>query len=370
MIIKGKSRGNGAQLGQYVITPLENERVEVFEIQGVAATNVPDAVIEMEALAAGTRCDKSLYHASINTRARERMTDDQRRRAIERLGDELGFFGQPYVAVIHEKKGREHLHVVWGRIDIENMRAIPDSHNYRKHEQVARELEREFGHERVQGAHAERDGKPRPERTPSRAEMQQSKRTGMDPRQVKEEITQIWRRTETGQEFADGLSKAGYVLARGDRRDFVMVDREGGTHSLARRIEGVRVKELRERMADIDPSQLPSVTQAKAIQRFRRGAERDLQRREEETKGKDRSAENLDWTNHGGMVSQQNSARKWVKKASELRSKSDRSERDKTMDDVEQTRRERRQHFMRIFGRQPDGFEDRMEQNRGRQRSR
>jgi hypothetical protein len=269
MIIKGKSRGNGAQLGQYLITPLENERVEVFEIHGVAATNVPDAVIEMDALAAGTRCENPLYHASINTRAKERMTDEQRRRAIERLAEELGFSGQPYVAVIHEKKGREHCHVVWARIDIEKMRAISDSNNYLKHEIVARELEREFGHERVQGAHAEREGKPRPKRTPSHAEMQQAERTGLTPQQVTEQVTALWRSADNGQSFAAALSDAGYVLARGDRRDFVIIDPKCGTHSLARRIEGVRVKDIRERMADFDASELPSVAQAKAIQRAR-----------------------------------------------------------------------------------------------------
>ena len=370
MIIKGKSRGNGAQLGQYLITPLENERVEVFEISGVAADNVPDAVIEMEALAAGTRCEKPLYHASINTRAWERMNDEQRRRAIERLAEELGFSGQPYVAVIHEKKGREHCHVVWARIDVEKMRAISDSNNYLKHEIVARELEREFGHERVQGAHAERDGKPRPRRRPNYAEMQQAQRSGLSPQEATQEITQIWRSTGTGQEFADDLAKAGYLLARGDRRDFVVVDPWGGTHSLARRIEGARAKDVRERLADIDASQLPSVAGAKAIQGFRQGADREVQQREEESKGKHGSAENLDWTNHGGMVWQQNSAMNWIRKTSEPRPKRDRTERDKSIDDVEQARRQRIQEFVREFGRQPDELEDRMEQGGGRHRSR
>jgi hypothetical protein len=59
------------------------------------------------------------------------------------------------------------------------------------------------------------------------------------------------------------------VLARGDRRDFVIIDPNCGTHSLARRIEGARVKDVRERMADIDAAELPSVAQAKAIQRAR-----------------------------------------------------------------------------------------------------
>jgi hypothetical protein len=153
------------------------------------------------------------------------------------------------------------------------MAAISDSHNYRKHEQVARDLEREFGHERVQGAHVEREGKERPKRTPSHAEMLQAERTGMGPKEAKEKITQLWRGTDSGQAFANALDQNGWVLARGDRRDFVVIDPRGGTHSLARGIEGANTRDLRARMADIDADRLPSVTEAKQIQRNRQARE-------------------------------------------------------------------------------------------------
>lgn len=269
MIIKGKSRGNGAQLGVYLITPGDNERVEVLEIRGVAATDVPGAILEMEAHAAGTRCEKPLYHASVNARANEPLTHEQAMISIDRLEAKLEFTDQPRVIVLHEKAGRVQYHIVWDRIDLERMRAIPDSWNFAKHEEIARELEREFGHERVQGAHAERDGRPRPKRTPSYSDMEQSKRTGLGPQQVTDEVTALWRSTDSGKAFAAALAEAGYVLARGDRRDFVIIDSKGGVHSLARRIEGARVSDVRARMADLDARELPSVAQAKAIQRGR-----------------------------------------------------------------------------------------------------
>lgn len=269
MIIKGKSRGNGAQLGPYLLKRGENEDLRAVEIRGLAADNVPDAVREMDALGAGARTKKSLYHASINTPADERLSDKQWAIAVDRLEERLGLTGQPRVVVMHEKKGRVHTHIVWSRIDLERMAAISDSNNFAKHEAVARELEREFGLRRVQGVHVERDGKERPRRTPDYGEMQQSARSGLSPQQVTEEVTRIWRSTDNGKAFAAGLSDAGYILARGDRRDFVIVDPKAGTHSLARRIEGARVKDVRERLADIDAGLLPSVVEAKAIQRER-----------------------------------------------------------------------------------------------------
>jgi hypothetical protein len=99
--------------------------------------------------------------------------------------------------------------------------------------------------------------------------MLQAERTGLSPKDAKEQITEIWRSTDSGQAFANALEEKGWVLARGDRRDFVVIDPRGGTHSLARRIEGANTKDVRERMADIDVSRLPSVTEAKEIQRSR-----------------------------------------------------------------------------------------------------
>ncbi len=267
MIIKGVSCAGAGRLATHLTRTDTNERAEVREVKGVAADDLRGALKEMEAVAAGARTTKPFYHASINTRADERLTDEQRKIAIDRLEEALGLTGQPRVVVVHEKEGREHCHIVWSRIDINRMAAISDSHNYRKHEQVARELEREFGHQRVQGAHVEREGKERPDRTPSHSEMLQGDRTGIGAKEAKEFMTGIWQTTKTGGEFKTALEKEGWTLARGDRRDFVAIDPMGGIHSVARRIEGARVADIKMRFADIDPRQLPSVIQTKQLLR-------------------------------------------------------------------------------------------------------
>jgi Relaxase/Mobilisation nuclease domain len=268
MVIKGKSVAGAARLAKHLERTDTNERMEVKELRGVAAEDLRGALREMEAVASACpNCEKPFYHASINTRADERLTDAQRMQSIDRLEKELGLTGQPRAVVVHEKEGREHCHIVWTRIDIENLRTISDSFNYRKHELVARELEREFGHERVQGAHIEREGVERPKRTPSHREHQQAERTGIPPRLAQAHITKIWQQADSGAAFAKGLEESGWILARGDRRDFVVVDPKGGTHSLARRIEGAKVKDVRARLADVDIVGLPSVAEAKAAQR-------------------------------------------------------------------------------------------------------
>ena len=231
----------------------------MLETRGTVAQDLRGALVEMDAYAAGTRCEKSLYHAAISPEPPHRLTPEQRAEAIDALEEKLGLTGHARVVVMHEKLGREHIHVVWSRIDLDKMKSVSDSHNYRKHEEVARDLERRFGHERVQGAHHERDGVERPDRTPSRAELRQEERTGIKGKDVKAEVTAAFQASDDAEAFQAALEDDGYILAKGDRRDFVIVDRAGGIHSLARRIDGMKAAELREFMAPIDRESLPDI---------------------------------------------------------------------------------------------------------------
>lgn len=265
MVIKGGARAGAGSLAAHLQRLDTNERAEVKQLRGVAAQDLDGALAEMEAVALGSRSQRHFYHASINTRADEVMTPEQWTKAIDRLEKELGLDDQPRAVVFHLKEGRAHVHVVWSRIDLESMTAISDSHNFRRHEIVARELEREFGHERVQGVHVERDGQARPDRTPSHGEMQQANRGRVTPEQATATLTAIWQHTDSGKTFVSALEEEGWLLARGDRRDFVAIDPQGGIHSLARRIDGVRAADVRTKFQDIDPASLPTVAEAKAM---------------------------------------------------------------------------------------------------------
>ena len=278
MIIKGASRSGGARLGNYLVNA-KNEDARVIEIRGTVADDPRGALLEMEAYAAGTRCEKPIYHAMISPEPPHRLTQDQMLDAVNTLEKRLGLEGQPRVVVAHEHEGREHIHVGWSRIDVDTMRSIHLSHNYRAHEITARELEDRFGHPRVQGVHTDREGPDgekiaRPERTPSRAELRQEERTGIRGRDVKSEVTAAFKASDNAQAFTQALLNHGYRLAQGDRRDFVIVDREGGVHSLARRIEGVKAAQLREFMGTIDPATIPTLEAAQRLQ-AQRGSQKE-----------------------------------------------------------------------------------------------
>jgi hypothetical protein len=265
VIIKGGSRGAGAALGRYFESVGENERITLVEIKGTVAQDAIGALKEMEAYAEGTKCEKPLYHGMICPQPGYPLTRSQFMEALEVTEEALGLNGQPRVVVAHEKDGEQHWHVAWARIDLKTMTAIPDSHNFPKHEKAARELERRFGHPHVQGAHADRENVERPDRSPTRAELRQEEITGIKGKDVRQEVTELFRSSDGAEAFKSALEDKGYILAKGDRRDFVIIDRAGGDHSLARRISGIRAAELREFMAPINRDNLPTVEMAVEI---------------------------------------------------------------------------------------------------------
>lgn len=275
MIIKGKSRAGPSQLARHLGRADTNERVELLELAW-GGTSVQEAFRDWQVISEGTKGRLGLYHANIDPDAKYAMTRDQWLRAVEVLEEELGLQGQPRAIVMHEKNGREHIHVVWARTDMDTMKLRSDSMNYQAHERASLRLEQEFGHEHVPGKHAKRDREAQPEFPSAEAqhdEWQQGERGGMNHRDRKAQVKGLYEASDTGPAFKAALEDAGYVLARGDRRDFVILDSDAKVHSLGRQLPGVTAKDLRAFMADINPDMLPSVSEARAAVRENARAE-------------------------------------------------------------------------------------------------
>ena len=274
MIVNGGSRSNGAFFARHLVRADENERVSVTEMRGFTyAQDVPSAFRELADFASGTRCKNHFYHVNINTRADEHLTPEQWQTAVDRVERALHLDGQPRFIVEHQKEGRTHCHVVWSRIDPDTLTAISDSHNYRRHEQVATELEAAFGHQVTERALTrDKETTERPEPNVKDWESFRAAESKIDPKAIKAELTELWRHSDTGPAFAAALAERGYILAKGDRRDYCVIDPAGDEHSLARRISGVKAVEIRSRMADVDREALPSVAEARALARAQQGA--------------------------------------------------------------------------------------------------
>ena len=268
MIIKGGSRSGPEQLAKHLQRRDTNEMVAILELQS-PAPNLQEAFRDWQTLSEGTRGTKGLYHANIDPAEQYSMTPEQWQRTVEVLEKELGFEGQDRAVILHQKYGREHLHVVWSRTDIDTMTLRSDSQNYQAHERASQALEMEFGHEPVPGKHAKRDREKQPEFPRAEAnhtEWQQGERTGFSATERKDQVTALKQASDGAPAFRAALEGQGYILATG-RRDFVLVDEMGNVYSLARQIRGIKAAELREFMKGIDPQTLPTVEQAKEIRK-------------------------------------------------------------------------------------------------------
>jgi MobA/VirD2-like, nuclease domain len=238
MILKGNQRAGGDDLATHLMNEFDNERIEVAQIRGTVADHLHGAFGEYEALASGTRCTEPLYSLSINPSAP--ISREQYYTAIDRIEQRLGLSGQARAVVFHVKHGREHAHVVWCRIDTAKMRAVPLSHDRQKLRSLARELAHEFGLPLPEGLAQDRGADRARKKEATLAEKAQADETGITPGQRRAEITEAYRRSDSAEAFRAALKEKGYVLATGDKRVYVVVDRFGKVHSLARQIDGVR----------------------------------------------------------------------------------------------------------------------------------
>ena len=268
MIIKGGSRSGPKQLAAHLLRTDTNETVRILEDSYSVSGDLMEALVDMQTLTLAIRGKKGLYHANIDPEAHYEMTDEQWFRAVEVLEKELGLDGQPRVVVMHEKKERQHLHVVWARTDMEQLKLRSDSMNYPAHERASLALELEFGHEHVPGKHAKKHlnrDQPTPVAEMGHAEWQQWERTGLHPKERKALITELYQQSDTGQAFQAALNENGYILAKGDRRALVVVDIAGDAHSLTRQVNGARAAEIKDKFADVDLEKLPSVEEARDL---------------------------------------------------------------------------------------------------------
>ena len=240
MIINGGSRSNGQFFAKHLANDADNERVTLCEIRNLAAQTIRDVFREMAAIALGTQCRNYFYHANLNPLQEEELTAEQWRFAVDLLERNLGLTGHARMIVEHRKKGRTHRHVIWLRINVYTMRAALMTDDYEKHQATARELELKFalrsvpstlGTERPQGV--------RPARRAKSWETFRGHKSGIDPSRMAEEVTALFRESDSGAAFAARLAARGYDLVKGNGGHLCLRDRSGHLHSLLRRIRDV-----------------------------------------------------------------------------------------------------------------------------------
>lgn len=251
MIVKGRCRGNGAQLAAYLLNTQENDRAEFLAVQGATSNDPRRALLEMSLSSELTgRTKNGLYHCQLSPRESEAadMTHEQKMRSVEIMAERLGMEGHKWALFEHEKEGRTHLHLVFERYNHETGRMWDDNKNYAKHQTAARQMEIEFGwqltHEHKN--HLDKD--------------------------VKDHITDLWIESDNGAGFVQSMHKAGFEVTQGiDKRPYQVVDQYGTVHDLTRQLQGFKQADVSQYLNGIRSDLRPT---AEATQDRRREYER------------------------------------------------------------------------------------------------
>ncbi|WP_420331699.1 relaxase/mobilization nuclease domain-containing protein [Oceanicaulis alexandrii] len=257
MILVGNQRGGARDLARHLLKD-ENDHVQIHEIRGFASETLDGAFNEAYAVSHGTRCKQFLFSLSLNPPQNERVSTEAFERAIEQAEVKLGLGGQPRVVVFHEKEGRRHAHAVWSRINADEMKAVQLSHTKNKLMEISREIYREHGWRMPDGM---TDRSQRDPKNFTLEEWQQTKRTGKDIKSIKTALQDAWAISDSKTALEHALAERGYMLAKGDRRGYLVVDHRGEPYAL-NKYAGVKTKDVRARIGDAD--QLPTLEEANA----------------------------------------------------------------------------------------------------------
>ncbi len=254
MIIKGNRRGGAKKLAAHLLRRDTNEEVIIREIAGYPTRQFNDqdlqAVLRHMAVQGQAKGKlRTLYHSILAPQQGEKLNAKQLKHAVDTLAKNLGMEGHNRTIVEHQKDGRQHFHVVFNILHPTTGKQARLQWTKKVEWNTSRQLEQELGLKA-----------PVPKgKAKKRWEHERGKRSGLDALQVRKEVTAIFRTSKTGKEFVNNLAAAGYVLTIGRNNSYVLVDKAGDIHGLMRRIEGAKLKDLRQRFPDLKHIALPSI---------------------------------------------------------------------------------------------------------------
>ena len=87
-----------------------------------------------------------------------------------------------------------------------------------------------FGHEPTESVLIKDRQGERPECNAKHWESLRAQDSKLDLKAIKAEVTALWRTADNGHAFAAALADHGYILVRGDQRDFCIIDPAGDEH--------------------------------------------------------------------------------------------------------------------------------------------
>lgn len=241
---------------------LTTERVAFTHVENLHTQNAEQAFKEMAWVAlrgdqikkqagvkpGGRKQENPVFHYSLAWHPEQEPTHEQMIEAGQASLKALGLEGYQAVFVAHADEPHKHLHIIVNRV----------------HPDTGKMANIDFGKMRLSRWAEEYEKTHGKIYCPQRVENNEQRRQGQYVKYRDPVIATAWRHADNGRAFAAALLEQGYLLCLGDRRDFVVMDAQGKVHNPARHIEGVKVKDIRAKLADLSKEQLPGLEEARA----------------------------------------------------------------------------------------------------------
>lgn len=174
---------------------------------------------------------KAVLHVSLSAAPGEKLSDDQWREIGKRYMDGMGLDNNQFVMTRHVDTEHEHIHILANRIRFDGS-VTSDSHDYKRQEVIMRELEKDYGLQRVASSiEAER-------KAPTKGEIEQHLRTGEPStrQQLQQFCDAAAKNCRSFSEYQERLETVGVELVP-------VVQLEGAKLSgLSYRLDGVMMK--------------------------------------------------------------------------------------------------------------------------------
>lgn len=192
---------------------------------------------------------------------------EQMEQAAHETLEELGLQQHEALIVAHDDTDHAHVHVMANLVHPETGKVANTHNDFIALSYWAQEYEQRCGHVYCE------------QRLENNAKREAGAFVKHRPEEMKAapSIEELYHSCASGLVFREAVEDIGYTLGKGDRRGFVLVDLEGEVHSLSRQLKGIRAKQIKAYMSDVDAESLPN---AQEIQESRAQAQIDDDDRE------------------------------------------------------------------------------------------
>ncbi|MEX2591802.1 MAG: relaxase/mobilization nuclease domain-containing protein [Anditalea sp.] len=147
---------------------------------------------------------RNTYHTSLNFAPGEKVSDEKMLTVAEEYMERIGFDNNPYFIFRHHDSNHPHCHILALRTRFDGT-TVSDSNNYRRSEEIVRQLERKYGLQQAAGSGRSAF------RAPDKDELEMVQRTGKASRKMvlQEKVSSALSKSKNLKEFITHLEKAG-----------------------------------------------------------------------------------------------------------------------------------------------------------------